>query len=107
MWVVRELVRFVLIVAIASAVSLGLAELWLWAHGGDSLRVIRTACAVVGFAVMLLGAAPGITLDGRVGNTFGGRGWYMRPADPTKPRLNPTAAFIGCGAILIALAAFL
>lgn len=106
MWLARDLVRFVVLIVLAALLGAAFGAFWHTAHGGDLLSAVRGGLVVVAGLTLLLGAAPGATLDGRVSSRIS-LGGYMQPADPTGPRINPTAMLIGVGIVVLAIGIFI
>jgi hypothetical protein len=101
-WLLRDLLRLVALVALGVLLGCAGGEIWHMNHSGDFVRAARGGLVVVAGLTLLLAAAPGMTLDGRVTSRvtlFG----PMLQAAPTGPRINPTALFIGAGVALLAI----
>ncbi|HET7128534.1 MAG TPA: hypothetical protein VFJ93_05610 [Gaiellaceae bacterium] len=107
MWVLRELLRFVVRIAIALLIAIVIAEARALISGGDTLWTFRIVLMLLGCLYLLLAAGPGASLDGRRMNDTSwwitsSMGWATLQHAPG-PKMTATAVFIGSGIVLLAL----
>jgi hypothetical protein len=110
MWVVRELLRLVFQIVLASAIAIIVAGIWAFVAGGDFTHAMRVMLLFVGcFLILLAGAGNRTsatsrsTLDWRIFAGIRGRLSPTVTAPPGQPTLTAGAVFIGSGAVLIVL----
>jgi len=110
-WVIRELAILVARLVLVFALGIALGGLLTLLSGIPFVESCRWAFAAVGLFALLMAAAPGVTLGGRVGSSWaaGGGGFLWGGFAPAAnaPRINPTAHLIVIGAACVSLAAFL
>jgi hypothetical protein len=107
MWVVRELLRFVVRIAIAVLIAIVIAESRALISGGDTAHTFRIVCILFGCLYLLLAAGPGQSLGGRrmndtswwITQSLGYGKLEMAPG----PKMTATAVFIGSGFALLVL----
>jgi uncharacterized membrane protein YhaH (DUF805 family) len=107
MWVVRELLRFVVRIAIALLIAIVIAEARALISGGDTLHTFRIVCILLGCLYLLLAAGPAASLGGRrmsdtswwVTQSMG----YGKLATAPGPKMTATAVFVGSGLLLLVL----
>jgi hypothetical protein len=105
MWIARELVRFVVRIAVALLIAIVIAEGRALISGGDTTRTFRIVCILFGCLYLLLAAGPGQSLGGRrmndtswwITQSMGYAKFEMAPG----PRITATAVFAGSGLLLL------
>ena len=106
MWIVRELARLLMRIAVAALIAIVIAEVRALLDGGDTMHTFQVMLLLFGGLFLLLGAAgTGSAASGSITPGAGGvifRGFQPRPGDPT---LTPGAVFIGAGLVLLVLGA--
>ena len=113
MWIVRELARLLMRIAVAALIAILIAEVRALLAGGETMHTFQVMLLLFGGLFLLLGAAGrgsaasrrvnwGSITPGAGGVIF--RGFLPRPGDPT---LTPGAVFIGAGLVLLVLGAAL
>jgi hypothetical protein len=111
MWVVRELFRLLLRIAVAVTIASVIAEVRALVTGGDMAHTWKLMLLVLGGLMLLLGGtgtgSAASRMDwGEVTPGLGGvifHGLRPRPEDPT---LTVNAVFIGSGIAVLALGLF-
>jgi hypothetical protein len=113
MWVVRELCRLLVRVAVAVGIATLIAEVHALVYGGDYLHTWRITMLALGCLMILLGGAGGsTTMSRRVvnwGEITPGRGGTIMDgffADVEGPQLTASAVFVASAFALFALALF-
>ena len=113
MWLVRELLRLVVRVAIAFVIALALAALWAAVSEHGFVHDLRTTCLVLGVIALGMGAIGRGSnferaMDFGVTRTYWGRVPGMSTLQRTgeDPTLTPGAVFFLTGLALLALAVF-
>ena len=111
MWIVRELLRFVVRIAVALLIAIVIAEARALISGGDTLHTFRIVCILLGCLYLLLAAGPSASLGGR---RMSDTSWwitqsmgYGKLATAPGPKMTATAVFIGSGVALLALGVLL
>jgi hypothetical protein len=107
MWIVRELLRFVVRIAAALLIAIVIAEARALISGGDTLWTFRIVLMLLGCLYLLLAAGPGASLEGR---TMSHTSWWVTASmgwgslqQAPGPKMTATAVFIGSGLVLLVL----
>ena len=111
MWIVRELLRFVVRIAVALLIAIVIAEARAVISGGDTAHTFRIVCLLLGGLYLLLAAGPSASLGGR---RMSDTSWwitqslgYGKLATAPGPKMTATAVFIGSGLVLLVMGAVL
>jgi hypothetical protein len=110
MWVVRELVRLVLRIAIAAAAALLIALVLAVASAGSFMSDARILCLVLGCMLLAMaGVGRGSNVERFMDQGVTQAAWGTIPGfdalrpHPEDPKLAPGAVFFSSGLVLIVL----
>lgn len=121
MWIFRELLRLLWMIAVATAVAAAVAGLWALLSGGDLVQHLRVGFLLVGCVLLLFAGAGNRRTASRRRSTgelpwigrvlwipmwgFAGGRWPDNSPRPDVPTLTATAVFFCSALVLIALGA--